>query len=70
MWNCGKRVLCTKYDQWIHERCCKLKKITPIAARFFKCKKCDKTMNGMGEEQQEIMCDEVETGEGISLSWQ
>ena len=44
---CGKRVtvnlvLFTKYDQWIHERCFKLKKVTQSAARLFVCNKCDK----------------------------
>ena len=48
---CGKRVtinsvLCTKFDQWIHERCSKLKKVTPSAARLFVCSKCDKTKTG------------------------
>ena len=67
---CGKRVtvnsvLCTKCNQWIYERCSKLKKVTPIAARFFVCNKCDKAMNGVGEVQQEVMCDEVETVKGF-----
>ena len=58
---CGKRVtvnsvLCTKCDQWIHDRCSKLKKVTPTAARFFVCSKCDKATNGVGEMQLEVMC--------------
>ena len=57
---CGKRVtvnsmLCTKCDQWIHER-----KVAS-AARFFVCSKCAKATNGAGELQQEIMCDRMET---------
>ena len=63
---CGKRitvnsVLCTKCNQWIHGRCSKLKKVTPNAARFFVCSKCEKATNGAGEEQQEVMCKEVKT---------
>ena len=50
----GKRVtvnsvLCTKYDQWIHGRCYKLKKVTPNAAKFFVCIKCDKETNVVRE---------------------
>ena len=54
-------MLCTKCDQWIYGTCSKLKKITPSAARFFVCSKCDKATNDAGEAQQEVMCDEVET---------
>ena len=38
-----------------------LKKVTPSAARFFVCSKCEKATNGAGEEQQKVMCDEMET---------
>ena len=67
---CGKRVtvnsvLCTKCDQWIHGRCSKLKKVTPSAARFLVCSKCNKVTNGAGEVQQEVMCDEVEIVKGF-----
>ena len=63
---CGKRVtvssvLCTKCDQWMYGRCSKLKKITPSAARFFVCNKCNKVTNGAGEVQPGVMCNEVET---------
>ena len=63
---CGKRttvnsVLCTKYDQWIHERCSKLKKVTPTAVRLF----IRNATNGAGEVQQEVMCDKVETVKGF-----
>ena len=66
MWKCGKRVtvnsmLCIKCNQWTHGRCSKLKKVTPIAARFFVCNKCGKATNGTGEEQPKVMRDEVET---------
>ena len=50
-----------KYDQWIHEKFSRLKKITPSAARLFVCSKCDKATNGEEKVQQEVMCDEVET---------
>ena len=61
---CGKMVtassvLCTKCDQWIHERCFKLKKVTTSMARLFVCSKCEKATNGSGEVQQKVI--EVET---------
>ena len=67
---CGKgmtvnSVVCTKCDQWIHGRCGKLKKVTPSAGRRFACSKCDKAMNDVGEVQQEVMCNEVETVKGF-----
>ena len=51
---CGRRVtvnsvLGTKCDQWIPRRCSKLKKVTPSAARFFVCSKCEKARNGAGK---------------------
>ena len=63
---CGKRmtvnsVLCKKCDQWIHERCFILKKVTQSAARFFVCSTCNKTTNGAEKVQQEVMFDEVKT---------
>ena len=58
-------MLCTKCEQWIHGRCSKLKKVTPSAARFFVCNKCEKVTNGVGEVQQKVMCDEVETVKGF-----
>ena len=66
----GKRVtvnsvLCTKCNQWIHGRCSKLKKVTPNMVRFFVCSKCNKATHGEGEEQQELMCDEVKTVKGF-----
>ena len=60
--------LCTKCDQWAHGECSKLKKVTPSAARFFVCSKCDKAINGVGEVQQcvmKVMCNEVETVNGF-----
>ena len=38
-----------------------MKKVTPSVERFFVCSKCNKVTNGVGEVQQEIVCDEVET---------
>ena len=56
----GKRlivnlVLCRQCNQWIHEKCSKLKKVTLSAART----------SGAGEVQHEVMCNEVETVEGF-----
>ena len=58
-------VLRTKCNQWIYGRCSKAKKVIPNTARFFVCSKCEKATNGMGEVQQEVMCDEVETVKGF-----
>ena len=58
-------VLCTKCDQWIHEKCSKLKKETPSAARFSVCSKCDKATNGVVEMQQEVLSDKVEIVKGF-----
>ena len=57
-------VLCIKCNQWIHERCSKLKKVTPRVARFFVHSKCEKATNDKGKVQQEVMC-EVETVKGF-----
>ena len=62
---CGKSAtinsaLRTKCNQWIHERCSKLKKVTQSVARFFVCYKCNKVTNGP-HVQQEVMSNEVET---------
>ena len=32
---------------------------------FFVCSKCEKATNGVGKEQQEVVCDEVETVKGF-----
>ena len=58
-------LLYTKCDQWIHERCSKLKKVTPSVAKFYICSKRDEATNGTGEVQQEVMCDEVGTVKGF-----
>ena len=42
-----------------------MKKVTPSAATFFFCSKCEKVTNGVGEVQQEVMCDKVETVKGF-----
>ena len=38
-----------------------MKKVTPGLARFFVCSKREKVTNGVGEVQQEVMCDGLET---------
>ena len=57
-------MLYTKCNQWIHERCSKLKKVTPNVTRFFVCSKCDKGTNG-AKVQHEIKYNEVETVKGF-----
>ena len=42
-----------------------MNKVTPIATRFFVCSKCNKATNGVGEMQQKVMCDKVETVKGF-----
>ena len=42
-----------------------MKKVTPSAARFFVCCKCEKATNGAEELPQEVMCDEAETVKGF-----
>ena len=64
---CDKRVtvnsmLCTKCNQQIYGKCSKFKKSNSNFSKiFFICNKCDKATNGVGEEQQEVMYDEVAT---------
>ena len=63
---CGKRVtvnllIYAKCDQWIRERCLKLKKVTPSSAKFLVSSKCNKAASGAGEVQQNVMCDKLET---------
>ncbi|XP_002731282.2 uncharacterized protein LOC100366586, partial [Saccoglossus kowalevskii] len=62
---CGKRVKvnsvrCVKCGKWIHGRCAKIKRVTQRLARDFACGRCK---NGVGRvvEQEEKLCDEVET---------
>ena len=62
---CGKRVMansvkCTKYGQWIHGRCTKMKRVTSSLMTQFVCKKCQVTMKG-SEELVEELCKEVKT---------
>ena len=40
-------VLCTKYENWVHGRCAKIKKATARLAMHFVCSKCRKIMEGM-----------------------
>ena len=42
-----------------------MKKVTSSAKRFLFCSKCGKVTNGVGEVQQQVMCDEVETVKGF-----
>ena len=49
-------------DSW---KVFKLKKVAPSATRFSVCSKCEKGAGAGAEEQQEVMCDEVETVKGF-----
>ena len=53
-------VLCVWCDKWIHGRCVGVKRLTQKVSRNFTCRKCE---GNIGEvvEQEERLCDEVET---------
>ena len=53
-------VLCLQCGKWIHGRCSGVKRVTPRFERNFTCKKCDGNI-GESVQQEEKLCDEVET---------
>ena len=66
---CGKRVmansvLCVECEKWIHERCTKVKRVTPRWERNFVCGRCKKVDDGLVEPVEEL-CEEVETVRGF-----
>ena len=52
--------LCLQCSKWIHCRCAGVKSVTPDVSRNFTCKKCGRNI-GEAVEQEEQLCDEVET---------
>ena len=53
-------VLCLQFGKLTHGRCAGVKRVTPKLSRNFACKKCESNI-GEAVEQEEKMCDEVET---------
>ena len=53
-------VLCLQCGRWIHGGCAGVKMVTPMFSRNFTCQKCDGNI-GEAVEQEEKLCDEVET---------
>ena len=65
-WVCSLRVkvstvLCIKCGKWIHGRCAGVKRVSPKFTRHFICKKCQGNI-GEAVEQEEKLCNKVETG--------
>ena len=53
-------VLCLQCGKWIHGRCSEVKRVNPKFSRNFACRKCEGNI-GEAVEQEEKLCDEVET---------
>ena len=53
-------VLCIQCGRWNHGRCVILKMVTPKFSRNHQCRKCEGNIVE-AEEQEEKLCDEVET---------
>ena len=53
-------VLCLQYGKWVHSRCAGVKRVTPMFSRNFTCRRCKGNI-GEAMEQEEKLCDEVET---------
>ena len=51
---------CVQYGKWIHGRFAGVKKVTPKFSRNFVCRKCELKI-GEVMEQEEMLCDEVES---------
>ena len=51
-------VLCVQCGKWIHDRCVRVKRVTPKISRNFTCRKCEGNIVE-AVEQEEKICDEV-----------
>ena len=58
-------VLCVQCGKWIHGRCAGVKRVTPMFSRNFTCRKCEGNI-GESVEQEEKLCDDVETVWGFT----
>ena len=66
---CGRRVmansvLCTKYGNWVHDRCAKIKRVTARLAMYFVYSKGEGIMEGTVDSIEKL-CNEVETVNGF-----
>ena len=52
-------VLCLQCGKWIHGRCARVRRVTPMFSRHFACRKYKGDI-GEAVEQEEMLCDEVE----------
>ena len=52
--------LCVQCGKWIHGRCAGVRRVTPKFKRNSTCRKCKGNI-GEAMEQEEKLCDEVET---------
>ena len=57
-------VLCTKWENWVHGKCSKIKRATARLAMHFVCLKCKGIMEGTMDSIEKL-CDEVETVNGF-----
>ena len=53
-------VWCLQCGKWIHCRCSGMKRVTSKFSRNFTCRKCKGNI-GEAVDQEEMLCDEVET---------
>ena len=53
-------VVCSQCGKWNHGRCAGVKMVTPKFSRNSTCRKCEGNI-GEAVEQEEKLCDEVET---------
>ena len=58
-------VLCLQCGKWIHGRCVGVMRVTQKYSRNFACRKCEGNV-GEAVEQEEKLCDEVETVRGFA----
>ena len=56
--------LCIKCTKWIHERCAKMRRVTPRLAKHFVCAQCSEAKETCQKSVGKL-CDEVETVNGF-----
>ena len=59
--------MCVQCGKWRHSRCVGVKMVTPKFSTNFTCRKCEGNI-GEAVEQEEKLCDEVET-KGVHICW-
>ena len=53
-------VLCIQCGRWIHGRCARVKRVTPMFCTKFTCRKCEGNI-GEAVEHEEKLCDQLKT---------